>query len=414
MLLQGSFGDSLPITLAAAAFKALHSMVLREMSVTRADLSGLTACKKLSSLQLDSCEVQQAEASSTTSPLSALNSLRQLSLQFTDCSLAAGMTQLTRLSLAGEEETAVADCLGHIIGLNQLQELELSNTVENDITAEEVADILTSCKQLTSLALHYALGQREFDLLLKYAPQLTSFTCHDLYLEEDRSAYPCSWKELTVLAYNLSAEMLAYLPTASLTQLEFGGGVVFPSPSPTLEFSAGRMFHIEHMPVMVRRSLTNLMRSPAWQQCGPKVHVSFEGSLLDDLPKLDSLLAALAPLANKEVALSIWLPKALVGASAVQQLGVTLGSSLKQLVLSWCDLSQDFWPAVWAHLPGLQQLTISHGAINARELEDFCSSATRPLQVNLGHKLYREVGAEGKFEGQCRVCCVPGSEPEDI
>jgi hypothetical protein len=76
---------------------------------------------------------------------------------------------------------------------------------------------------------------------------------------------------------------------------------------------------------------------------------------------LNPLLGALAPLASREVKLSMSVsPEAVVGASAVQQLGATLGSSLKHLVLGECEVSVDFWPAVWAHLPGLQQLTVGN------------------------------------------------------
>jgi hypothetical protein len=120
-----------------------------------------------------------------------------------------------------------------------------------------------------------------------------------------------------------------------------------------------------------------------------------------DTPDLLSLVPALAPLASKEVKLSIHMPEAALGASEVQQLGVTLGSSLKQLVLEVCELSDDFWPAVWAHLPGLQQLTVTddvYGSFGVDELSSFCSGATRPLQLKLSQAFIEELREEGDLD----------------
>jgi hypothetical protein len=111
-------------------------------------------------------------------------------------------------------------------------------------------------------------------------------------------------------------------------------------------------------------------------------------------------------LPGKDVLLSIDGPDILTGAPAVQQLGVTLRGSLKQLVLGNCDLSPDFWPAVWAHLPGLQQLKDKFkGASGATKLAFFSSRATRPLQLYLKGDRYREV--RGKLGEQCQVWGVP-------
>jgi hypothetical protein len=104
------------------------------------------------------------------------------------------------------------------------------------------------------------------------------------------------------------------------------------------------------------------------------------------------------------------MPAAVTGGLAVQQLGGALGTSLKQLVLQRCALSEDFWPAVWAHLPGLQQLTVEdnvYGFIGMDELASFCGGATHPLQLNLGQRLYKKVGAEGKLDQEGRWRGVP-------
>jgi hypothetical protein len=160
----------------------------------------------------------------------------------------------------------------------------------------------------------------------------------------------------------------------------------------------------------VRRSLINLMRCPAWQQCGPKVQICLDFCNLDETPELLSMVRPLAPLASKDVNLSIDMPAAAVGARDVQQLGPTLGSSLKQLMLEECVLSWDFWPAVWAHLPRLQQLGVEglvRGAIGVHGLATFCSCATRPLQLSLGQRLYKQVEAQGKLDQEGRWMGVP-------
>jgi hypothetical protein len=175
----------------------------------------------------------------------------------------------------------------------------------------------------------------------------------------------------------LDAETLAYIPTASLTRLAFEGSVVFPSAYPTLDFGSWSFFDFVSYSTFdpasigekVQRSLVNLMRCPAWQQCGPGVHVRLSWNWDEDPPQqLSPLLGALAPLAIKEVKLSIHVPEAALAASAVQQLGGALGSSLKQLTLQDCKLSVDFWQEVSAHLPGLQQLTIGDKGRRVRGL----------------------------------------------
>jgi hypothetical protein len=120
--------------------------------------------------------------------------------------------------------------------LTQLQQLE-QDSGGLKISAQEVAAILTSCKQLTSLALNYSIFLVEFDALLKHGPQLTSFACSRLILKEDRSASPCSLKELVLKYYECSTETLAHIPAAGPTHLVVGPSMVFPSPSPTLKTS---------------------------------------------------------------------------------------------------------------------------------------------------------------------------------
>jgi hypothetical protein len=162
------------LKLVVSAFPALQSLKLEGMPVSRTDLGSLSACSQLVCLDLQSCELQQSEAESiTTLPLSALHSLRQLSVSSMYSSLAAGLTQLTGLSLVGGHGI-LDECLGHVSGLTQLQHLEL-RTAETAIPAAALQPVLTSLQQLTSLALHYTIRQAAFDALLTHAPHLTSF-----------------------------------------------------------------------------------------------------------------------------------------------------------------------------------------------------------------------------------------------
>jgi hypothetical protein len=283
-------------------------------------------------------------------------------------------------------------------------------SADHRLSAEVVLSILTSCKQLTSLTLNYKMFDEDLNALLMHAPQLTSFTCNGLYLKEDRSASSCSWRDLVMKRQGLDAQTLACIPTASLTSLAFNN-VVFPSSSPTLKFVPSGMSNPANMPEVVQRSLVNLTRCPAWQQCGPGVHVWLEFGELEydiNMPELRCLVPALASFVSKDVQLSVDMSDAAVRASEVKQLSAVLGSSLKQLVLRACKVSDDFWSVMWTHLPGLQQLTISsnvRGAIGVDELASFCSRATRPLQLNLGWYLYKRV--EGKLDQEGRWRGVP-------
>jgi hypothetical protein len=95
----------------------------------------------------------------------------------------------------------------------------------------------------------------------------------------------------------------------------------------------------------------------------------------------------------------------------VQELGRVLGSRLTCLELQACQLTKDFWPAVWGHLAGLQHIYLWHEAaseVSAETVASFCSHATRPLQLTLTPQLYHRLEAgSGRFEEQCRVKGVP-------
>jgi hypothetical protein len=302
--LQGFPKGSTPVLkLVSTDFPALQSFMLRSMPIPCADLSSPSACSQLMHLDLLSCQLQKTGAGSTTSPLSALHSLKQLSVS--DSSVAAGLTQLTGLSLK-IGHPYVAATLGDITGCTQLQHSELSSTTFYMISAEQIVSILTSCKQLTGLALYCVLRQPAFDALLTRGTHLTSLTCSQLCLEEDRSASPCSWKELVMAHKGLDPETFICIPTGSLTRLAYEDKALFPSPCPTLDVISHGMTEPDNLPQIVHHALINLNRCPAWQQCGPGVTVHLFWYCVHGVleEKLNLLLSALAPLVGKEVSLT--------------------------------------------------------------------------------------------------------------
>jgi hypothetical protein len=104
-------------------------------------------------------------------------------------------------------------------------------------------------------------------------------------------------------------------------------------------------------------------------------------------------LAAVDTVAGKQVQqLCIdGTPNLDVGAAMVADLGRAVGITLAHLELVDCRMSPDFWPPVWARLPGLKTLTVSGKSsvlITSQDVASFCSSATHPLQLLLDQDLY--------------------------
>jgi hypothetical protein len=133
----------------------------------------------------------------------------------------------------------------------------------------------------------------------------------------------------------------------------------------------------------------------------------------DTLPlqQFTAMLEALLPVGDRDVELCVYAPRFVMGSEAVQELGRVLGRHLTGLELQQCQLEKHFWPAVWGHLAGLQQLNVSDQAasdISTEDVVSFCSHATHPLQLILSPVLYKRLEAgSGRFEEQCRVKGVP-------
>jgi hypothetical protein len=373
----------------------------------------LSICTQLSCLSLIRCQLpQSAGTAAAENPLAALASLRQLDVKGTNIKIARGLTQLTSLCLSSSA-TPVADLLPDISGMSQLQQLELEAGDIIGSKPHQIQSILAISPQLTSLKLREPIKQEAFDALLAHGTRLTSLTCNVLHLTEDRSQSACNWKELTLHQWQ-DLQLLTYLPLHSLTHLHFDSGFDLPMPRPRLCCSSYRTSSLDTA-ALIRSALINLGRCPAWQQCGPAVQVNLYGLGLeaDSLPLQHSvaMLSALSPVSHKDVELSIVTQYFTMGSEAVQALERVLGSRLTCLDLQQGRLAKEFWQAVWAHLPGLQQLILHdqlREQISSRDVASFCSHATHPLQLTFGSELYNQLEAgSGSFEEQCRISGVP-------
>jgi hypothetical protein len=166
---------------------------------------------------------------------------------------------------------------------------------------------------------------------------------------------------------------------------------------------------------ILQAALANLEQCPAWQHSGPTLCLTLVGSGYEDSAyqtNFQSVLEILSAVISKKVQLCVSGSGAVLSTTAVQKLSRALGARLSGLELKGCLLKQEFWPAVWAHLPGRQQLTLHDSLsqqISARDLVSFCSHAARPLQLKLGKNLTHQLGGGGSqwFEEHARVWGVP-------
>jgi hypothetical protein len=357
-------------------------------------MTNLAACSCLSSLKLSNCNVITTPPG-TSSPLATIGSLRQLCLGGASSSFAAGLAQLTSLSVGSSELPSKR--LANISGLTQLQHLEYPAAASTDgwYGFRKVKHVCTTFTQLRSLALCGKVSQADFDVLLAHASHLTHLTVKELYLKQDRSASPCSWKELVVQDYRPDILLLWCLPLHSLTRLRFTDWDL-PSECPDIHlFSRKRPWAATAYHATVQRLFANLAKCPAWISSGPRVHLSMEGMNNDaSRPHWCQVIAAAHTWSRKQVHnLCIQGLECVLNASHLAALGRVVGTSLTHLELVGCPLSPDFWPAVWIHLPVLRTLHIRdspQGSVNVKALVAFCRSATCPVQLQLGGTFFSE------------------------
>jgi hypothetical protein len=414
--MQGPLGTSTPAELAAAAFPALQRLDLEDVILDWEDLRALKSCSQLSFLRVVTCALPAKAPAS--SPLAALPSLRELHARWTSCTLAQGLTQLTSMHLHSRVDT-----LSHLItrclqGLQQLQQLELFGS-DAVLPAPLVAQLFSAAPRVRDLRVGSTIGQPAFDALLAHGTNLTRLSCRNLHLTEDRSRSACSWKELVVRDGCCVPRTLAYLPLHSLSRVCLGEWRAdyckfeIPSACPYFKcwLSTVSSGVLDCTPAEIQAALTLLWDCPAWQDSGPSVHVSlFSQRGQQSTEGFTQSLLALGAVANKEVQLTVDAGGLSMAADILEHLGATLGASLTHLTLATCSITHDFWPAVWRHLPGLQELSIGSsvgGVVSSNVIKTFCSRATRPLSLKLGTRLFISVVLAEQLEQQRRTWGAP-------
>jgi hypothetical protein len=325
--------------------------------------------------------------------------------------------------LVSDQDESTDTFVAVLSGMAQLQQLTLKAAAWRSFVPAHIQPFIPTIAQLRSFSLQAEIDQEGFDVLLAHATQLTYLSCDWLELAQDRSASACTWREVVIAQAHHSLDTLAHLPLHSLTRLCFNGDwsegrtqekdLELPSACPKLKCSTFEPEEFHSTVQLLRQALSNLARCPAWQSSGPAVHLCIlmdaDGFPSDSCAQL---FPALATLASKQVQLDVDIWGAHLRASDIQLLGSILGPNLTHLTVENLLLSQDLWPAVWAHLPGLQQLELrgedEAEAPSAESLAAFCSHATRPLQLALSRGLYTRttVSAE-RLQAECRVWGVP-------
>jgi hypothetical protein len=406
----------------AAAFPALERLTVVGIPLSCTDLEHLAACTQLTCLELTSCHLTDDTATSqgtNPSPLAAVTTIRQLKLSAVSSAIASGLTQLTSLHFESRH-ISVVNCMNSISGMHNLQQLRVLSATSDWLTADKVPllqQLVTTAVQLRVLQLPRAcdLGQQEVDLLLTHAPHLTHLSCYSVHLTEKRSHSACSWSELETR--DARFYQLAYLPLQSVRRLTWGD-FELPSSCPCVEITVydGQSDPEERLEYLTdtKDAITNLGRCPAWQLSGSAVKCLLEededadeDEELDCDQALAETVAALSGLASKQLELSIKTGAASFCASLVEQFGRALGSSLTALDLQSGSISRDFWPAVWAHLPGLQHLRlgwhIDKDTIHHNDLAAFCTHAARPLQLSLQANFEDKVGPADELRELGRI-----------
>jgi hypothetical protein len=261
----------------------------------------------------------------------------------------------------------MATILPVLAGMSLLQELELEPLDAIAVPGyvldtTQLRQILATSSQLRSLTVACRFGQEQFDVLLTQGTQLMSVTIDSLHRAQDRSQSACSWKELTIREQQLSLHMLALVPLHSLEHLHIvnsdGMGLCLPTQRPSLDLPLGiNQQHMLPQAALLQRILANLERCPAWQQSGPCVELGL-GTACNQVTRYAQVFAALPALASKSLHLVLHAPQLLMNKAAVQELSTAVGAHLTGLSLAACKPSANFWPAMWAHLPALQQLSL--------------------------------------------------------
>jgi hypothetical protein len=169
------------------------------------------------------------------------------------------------------------------------------------------------------------------------------------------------------------------------TELPYRAGSRFVS----LPFQASNTAP-QDLPALVRQAAINIAECPAWRASQPKPPVELytsEDSDFDSNTRVQ-LLRALTPMMHGVTSVHIRMEGFKLGGAEVQALG-SISSTLTRLFVWQADTQQNFWPAVWAHLPSLQTLAFLPDALEELganfplDVAVLCSRAPRPFTVLL-------------------------------
>jgi hypothetical protein len=90
----------------------------------------------------------------------------------------------------------------------------------------------------------HIVDQQQFDVLLTHGTQLTSLSCGNVYLEEDRSLSACSLKSVTLTEAVDTVRFLANMPLHSPNRPQFveeqGDDMNLPGQRPVLLLYGGK------------------------------------------------------------------------------------------------------------------------------------------------------------------------------
>jgi hypothetical protein len=178
--------------------------------------------QSLNSLQLIRCSISNAALQHAAVVLGQLPSLKALHLEggaFTarGWMLAEHLTQLTSLDLKSPLGNLIfsAQLAAVIIGNAGLQRLALNSAATAVIQTTSLQQVLTSCRELTHLALENgSIDDQGLDVLLQHGTNITHLTLGDSNLTVSKSDRQAPWQELQLPRFTLA--QLAYLPVKSV------------------------------------------------------------------------------------------------------------------------------------------------------------------------------------------------------
>jgi hypothetical protein len=395
-------------------------------------LASLQTCTQLFHLNLRWCTIDKAAVPGSAVLLSRLPSLRELVLGGTTPeALAQGVTQLTSLFLHDSPTCEFDELCTFTLQFSQLQYLGISLDMYGiPCHTQHLRRLLLALTQLQSLELCSALDQQGLDAVLKHGKHLTRLTVREVLLTDTRASAASTLRGLEWEGL-VSIEPWAYLPLHSMESLTISSLAFEEQHLPGKEWWLPvqcRGSSSGSLPSLMAQAASNILRCPAWAASGTGLTLGLitgektneedvdaqvvnEAALHSSSTRL-GVIRALGPLMSRVSHFSIQMPGFTLGASEVAALGEVGGPHITHLTLEAADVSSDFWPSVWAHLPVLQTLTLAgcegavRGSVSEVELAMFCVRAPRPFTLELEEQMYKDLGG-ARMEDSCRRWATP-------